>query len=622
MIFKSLAKFKSIQSKLLLITLSITAFSLILFSITQAVLGFYYAQEQLEDNLSVTAKTIGFQSTASLEFLDSYSATEILTSLKQSKEIVRGCMYDHEQNLFASFVTGVEVCPLTIEGLPIKSNTIFPDYIYTTTAITNKHETIGYVFLESRLNAIWNYFVEFTTYVVLILMGTLFLAYKLVLYLQGYITKPVGNLLGVMNKVSKTNSYELRASKVSNDEIGDLVVEFNNMLRLIQIHNEGVEQERKNAEKANNAKSEFLSNMSHEIRTPLNGIIGTADLMLRGNLADEEKASIEIIAESGKSLLAIINDVLDISKIEAGKIQIFEIETNLREVTESCIAAFTAMASMKKLELNASFVKDLPENVWVDEVRFRQILTNLISNAIKFTPQGHIDVTLMYEKLEGDKDQLILSVTDTGVGISKTKLEAIFARFTQEDGSITRNFGGTGLGLSICKELVNLMNGTITVESEKNKGAKFTVTLPVKAVENTNEQSRGSDHKVTINNMKVLVAEDDLINQKIIEKMISSLGHNVHLAENGAVAVEEYKEGEYDIVLMDMQMPVMDGIDATKEIRAFERSENRAVTPIVALTANALETHKKLCFEAGMNGYFTKPITMQSIEEMLKTSVS
>ncbi len=592
-----------------------------LFAMTQAVLGFYYAQEQLEDNLSVTAKTIGFQSTASLEFLDSYSAREILTSLKQSKEIVRGCMYDHNQNLFASFIVGKNACPLNIEGLPKNNNTIFPEFIHTTASIMNQHDTVGYLFLESRLNSIWSYFVEFITFVVIIFLATLILAYKLVLYLQGYITKPVGNLLSVMNKVSKTNSYELRASKISNDEIGDLVVEFNNMLRLIQIHNENIEQERSNAEKANNAKSEFLSNMSHEIRTPLNGIIGTADLMLRGDLADDDRSSVEIIAQSGKSLLAIINDVLDISKIEAGKIQISEVDTNLREVVESSIAAFSAMASMKGVELKVTFDESLPDIVLLDEVRFRQVLTNLISNAIKFTPQGHVNISLLYKNVTENEASMTLKVEDTGVGIGKSKLEAIFARFTQEDGSITRTFGGTGLGLSICKELVTLMHGQIAVDSEKGQGSIFTVTLPIKNVDKTLKNEHQKIETQKPRRLQVLVAEDDLVNQKIIEKMIGSLGHDVHLAENGSVAVQAYKEKKYDIVLMDMQMPVMDGIDAAKEIRSYEQTENKTITPIVALTANALETHKNLCFEAGMNGYFTKPITMQSIEDMLKTSV-
>lgn len=616
-----LSKFRSIQSKLLLITLSVTAFSLMLFALAQAVIGFYYAQEQLEGNLSVTAKTIGFQSTAALEFFDGYSATEILTSLKQSKEIVRGCMYDQAGDLFASYVTGNVSCSLNVETLPSERNSIFPDFIHVTVPVVNQNETIGYLFLESRLNSIWGYFLEFLSFVIVIFLATLILAYKLVLYLQGYITKPVGNLLGVMNKVSKTNSYELRAPKTSSDEIGDLVVEFNNMLRLIQIHNESIEQERKVAEKANSAKSEFLSNMSHEIRTPLNGIIGTADLLLRGKLPKDERSSIDIIAQSGKSLLAIINDVLDISKIEAGKIQITEMDTNLREVVESSIAAFSAMAVMKNLTLNVSFDTSLPEIVWIDEVRFRQVLTNLLSNAIKFTSKGSVDVYVSYKALEHEQGEITLTVEDTGVGIGKSKLEAIFARFTQEDGSITRNFGGTGLGLSICKELVALMQGTITVESEKGKGAKFIVSLPITHDKEVAKNAATHSLPEMKKGMKVLVAEDDLINQKIIEKMISSLGHDVYLAENGSVAVEAFKDNQYDIILMDMQMPVMDGIDATKEIRTYEQTKNKSLTPIVALTANALEAHKKLCFEAGMNGYFTKPITMQSIEEMLKTSV-
>jgi signal transduction histidine kinase/ActR/RegA family two-component response regulator len=608
---------KSIRSKLLLITLSVTTLALLLFALAQIILGFYYAREELDKSLSTTAKTIGFQSTASLEFLDSYSATEILTALKQNKEIIKGCLYDQNKEIFASYVVGYEVCQEKLENVMITYPLFLLDTSQVVEPIVIDDRIFGYLHIESTLDNLFNYFKDFLLYVGLVFIVTLFLAYRFILYLQCFITEPVSNLLSVVKEVSESKNYDIRAQKLTNDEVGDLVSGFNNMLRIIQIHNENLEKEKKKAEFANNAKSEFLSNMSHEIRTPLNGVLGTADLLLRSDLSKDDEEAVKIIVESGKSLLAIINDVLDISKIEAGKVQLDLSSVDLKDVIESVVSTFTATASSKGIQLSASIPSDMPLQVQVDDMRLRQILTNLISNAVKFTSQGEISLKLEYEDVNG-QHFFVFKVKDTGVGIEEDKLNMIFQRFKQEDGSITRVYGGTGLGLSICQELVELMNGYIYVDSKKGEGSVFSVKIPLEVTSKKKKNAQCHEHIQTKHKLKVLIAEDDLVNQKIVQKMVESLGHDASVVSNGLQAVEACKKDKFDVVLMDMQMPVLNGIDATKKIRQYEQENDQRKIPILALTANALAQHKKMCFEAGMTGYFTKPVTMNSIEEMLK----
>ncbi len=606
----------SIRQKLYSITLAVTIFTLLIFTVGQLFAAYVYTVRGLEQNLSVTAQTMGFQSAVSLEFYDSISAEETLIALQKNDDVIKGCLYDIEKKIFASYSATGEPCNAQLlKGMEVNEQ-IFKSKLYVVEPITARGDTLGYLYLENSFDIFRHYAKRFLTVVLGLFALALILAYRFIVYFERFLTKPVASLLNVVNQVSETNNYELRAKKISNDEVGQLVVGFNKMLHLIQLHNENLEKEKKRAEFANNAKTEFLSNMSHEIRTPLNGIIGTADLLQRSKLTEEDKKSVEIIAESGKNLLAIINDVLDISKIEAGKIHLDLTAVDLKKIIQSVVSAFSAMAKTKKIELKSHLDESLDFHVMVDEVRVRQVLTNLLSNAIKFTEKGEVNVHLEHVQTD-DQGYFKISVLDTGIGISADKLDSIFSRFTQEDGSISRMYGGTGLGLSICKELVDLMHGKIEVETNKGKGSKFVVTLPLKKVDKVVEKTPSEQEKRDVPKLKVLVAEDDMINQKIIEKMLKSLGHEVHLADNGEVALEHFKEDTFDIVLMDMQMPVMNGIDSAKAIRAHEQESNLKETPILALTANALEQHKEMCYEAGMNGYYTKPITMKSIEEML-----
>jgi signal transduction histidine kinase/ActR/RegA family two-component response regulator len=358
------------------------------------------------------------------------------------------------------------------------------------------------------------------------------------------------------------------------------------------------------AESANAAKSTFLATMSHEIRTPLNGVLGMAQAMAGDELSDRQRDRLSVIHRSGEALLAILNDVLDLSKIEAGKLELEQMEFELAEVARGAYSAFTALANKKGLSF-ALDIENARGRYLGDPTRLRQILYNLISNALKFTEQGEIRV------IAARKDEILeISVRDTGVGIPPESLSKLFAKFDQLDSSTTRRFGGTGLGLAICRELAQLMTGEISVTSELGLGSTFTLRVPLKYL---GEERAASTVAETVGErpeiaLRVLAAEDNAVNQLVLKTLLHQMGVDPTVVENGQQAVEAWAGGDWDVILMDIQMPVMDGLTATAQIRARETEEGRERTPIVALTANAMSHHIDQYVSAGMNGHVAKPI--------------
>jgi signal transduction histidine kinase len=358
------------------------------------------------------------------------------------------------------------------------------------------------------------------------------------------------------------------------------------------------------AESANAAKSTFLATMSHEIRTPLNGVLGMAQAMAGDELSDRQRDRLSVIHRSGEALLAILNDVLDLSKIEAGKLELEQLEFELAEVARGAYSAFTALANKKGLSF-ALDIEGARGRYLGDPTRLRQILYNLISNALKFTEQGEIRVTA-----RRDGEMLQISVKDTGVGIPPESLSKLFAKFDQLDSSTTRRFGGTGLGLAICRELASLMDGEISVQSELGLGSTFTLRVPLawmgeeRAIA-TVAESVDEQPAITL---RVLAAEDNAVNQLVLKTLLHQMGVDPHVVENGQLAVDAWATGDWDVILMDIQMPVMDGLTATAQIRARELSEDRPRTPIVALTANAMSHQVEQYRAAGMDGHVAKPI--------------
>ncbi|OUL56595.1 ATP-binding protein [Pseudoalteromonas ulvae] len=405
---------------------------------------------------------------------------------------------------------------------------------------------------------------------------------------------------------------ELEKSNKENEQLNEKLSEFNHELA-IEVEKKTFElmQSVQSAEQANQAKSIFLANMSHEIRTPMNGIIGMINIMLKNpQLPEDIYEKLTLTQNSAQALMLILNDILDFSKIEAGQLELENTPFQLRQVFKDSANMFQISSLQPGVELNVEGVESLPERVVSDSVSLRQIITNLLTNAGKFTAQGQVTIRAEYAN-----QALTFSVSDTGIGIAQAKQSQLFSEFSQADVSTTREYGGTGLGLAICLRLARLFGGDIALESQEGVGSCFTVTLPMKLAENSLATDPAKSNALNLTGKTLLLVEDNPINQLVARTMLQAVGANVDLAENGEQALSMQKHSRYKLILMDCQMPVMDGYTATQAMRSDPDIYGDPI--IVAFTANAFKEDQQACFDAGMNDFVSKPIEEGILHKVL-----
>ena len=623
----------SISWKLTLLAVVTTLLSMVAVISTVTMIDRQLSQMAMVENYVTLADLLGQNCVGSLETNDLGAATNTLSSIRKDHQVVFASLYDQQRNASVTIPTQATDVP-GLEWAESMNGTFENGVLHIVRPIRRDKTVFGHLYLRINTDKLESRWRDQVIVAACMFCLSLLVAVALATRLQRFISGPVLHLVDTVRNITLSGDYSVRAGKNSGDEFGELVDRFNEMLAAIEARDQELDRHQQNLEQlveertlelqqktkeamaASVTKSVFLANMSHEIRTPMNAIIGFSHMLREGNYdSDEERVEfLNTISSSGQHLLELINDILDLSKIEAGCMTIESLPVSPHQLIADVISISRVTALTKGLGLDYQWIGPVPKRVTTDPAKFRQLLINLIGNAIKFTEVGGVHVIA---RLAVNQRSLQIQVIDSGIGIAADKLETIFAPFSQADASMTRRFGGTGLGLSISRKLAEVLGGSLTVESEPGIGSTFTVVIATGGAEPLEFQAsapvadviptqnpEASDPIASVpRGCRVLLVEDGDTNRRLIHKMLERHGVEVTDAVNGQIGVDLAMEREFDVILMDMQMPVKDGYTAATELRA-----KGLTIPIVALTAHAMAGDADKCRKAGCSEYLSKPI--------------